>query len=236
MAPEDLLSVCCLVLQLVLPALVLSPLVSSCPFPCGLAPWGSRAPPGPFLGLLWALLGPLLGFVRGPFWASSRPSALQGLSWASPGPLLTPPGAPWAPSWAALGGSWASLGPLGPLLAAFGPLLGRPGPKLRFSRVLASGSHFGPPGGPWGAWGPPGPPLALSWVGPGALLAALGSLLGRSWRLLGPSWRVLGRSWRLLGRSWGSLGPAGGLRRAILGALFGPSCASSCFSENRAPV
>ena len=141
-APEDLLSVCCLVLQLVLPALVLSPLVSSCPFPCGLAPWGSRAPPGPFLGLLWAPLGPLLGFFRVPFWASSRPSALQGLSWASPGPLLTPPGAPWAPSWAALGGSWASLGPprgaLGGSWAAPGALLAPPGRLLGPSGRLQS--------------------------------------------------------------------------------------------------
>ena len=46
-ALEDLLSACCLVLPLVLPALV-----SSCPFPFGLVPvrlsWG---PPGPLLDL-----------------------------------------------------------------------------------------------------------------------------------------------------------------------------------------
>ena len=55
-APEDLLSACCLVLPL-----VLSALVSSCPFPSGLAPVGLKGlSPGPLLGLSWAHLGPVL--------------------------------------------------------------------------------------------------------------------------------------------------------------------------------
>ena len=59
-APEDLLSVCCLVLPLVLSSVVLSPLVSSC---LGFSALVSScvvcwASPGPFLGLCWASGGP----------------------------------------------------------------------------------------------------------------------------------------------------------------------------------
>ena len=70
-APEDLLSACCLVLPL-----VLSALVPSCPFPSGLVPvglqglsWGS---PGPLLDLSWASPGGHFGSWVG---------ALEG-SWA----------------------------------------------------------------------------------------------------------------------------------------------------------
>ena len=83
-APEDLLSACCLVLPL-----LLSALVSSCPFPSGLVPVGLQ-------GLSWASPGPLLG----PSWT------LLGLS---QGPL--------EPFWVLLGGSWAVLNGLGWRLA-----------------------------------------------------------------------------------------------------------------------
>ena len=93
-APEDLLSVCCLVLPLVLSSVVLSPLVSSC---LGFSALVSScvvcwASPGPFLGLSRASLGTHFG---GPFWG-------LGPSWASPGLLL-----------GVLGGSWAVLSGLG---------------------------------------------------------------------------------------------------------------------------
>ena len=101
-APEDLLSACCLVLPL-----LLSALVSSCPFPSGLVPVGLQ-------GLSWGSPGPLLD-----------------LSWASPGGHFGPPGGPWrsrASPGLPLGRSWPLLGrpgrPLGLLLAALGPLLG----------------------------------------------------------------------------------------------------------------
>ncbi len=125
-APEDLLSACCLVL----PCLLLS-------FPpLPLPPWGSRASPGALLGLSWAHLGLLLGLSWGPFWASWRPLALQGLSWASPGspllgrplglllswaslgPLLAPSGVPWRALGSLVGTIELSFGPLGRLLAA----------------------------------------------------------------------------------------------------------------------
>ena len=68
-APEDLLSVCCLVLPLVLPSVVLSPLVSSC---LGFAALVSScvvcwASPGPFLGLSRASLGTHFGPPQGHF-------------------------------------------------------------------------------------------------------------------------------------------------------------------------
>ena len=64
-APEELLSACCLVLPL-----VLSDLVSSCPFPSGLVLLAPLGPLGPLLGL--SRRGkPLLGFTPGAPWASS---------------------------------------------------------------------------------------------------------------------------------------------------------------------
>ena len=103
MAPEDLLSACCLLLPL-----VLSALDSSCPFPSGLVPGAL----GPLLGLSWVPLGTLLGLSRGPFWASPRPFAfpvsLDGVPWDAP-----------ASSWGSLGVPFTSFfgrpfgGPLG---------------------------------------------------------------------------------------------------------------------------
>ena len=126
-APEDLLSVCCLVLPLVLSSVVLSPLVSSC---LGFSALVSScvvcwASPGPFLGLSRASLGRR---APGGPWGSR---ALLGCSWAAPWPVL---GAPWGHPWRLLGLSWAApgpllapfglpVGPLGALLGALGPLL-----------------------------------------------------------------------------------------------------------------
>ena len=130
-APEDLLSVCCLVLPLVLSSVVLSPLVSSC---LGFSALVSScvvcwASPGPFLGLPRASLGTHFA----PCWAPWRPLGFLGPSWASPGSLLASPGAPWASSWAALGGSWPSLGP--PLARSW-TLLGCPWVLLRLCWAL----------------------------------------------------------------------------------------------------
>ena len=61
-APEDLLSACCLVLPLLLSPLVLSPLAWS--------PWGSRASPGALLGPSWTSPGPLLGRSMGFSWVA----------------------------------------------------------------------------------------------------------------------------------------------------------------------
>ena len=140
-APEDLLSVCCLVLPLVLSSVVLSPLVSSC---LGFSALVSScvvcwASPRPFLGLSRGSLGTHFGPPKGhfgtpgasePSWASSR--LLLGSSLAGPGdpgrilgsllvalgPLLARPGllpATLGPSWRLLG---PPLGRLGRLLAA----------------------------------------------------------------------------------------------------------------------
>ena len=114
-APEDLLSVCCLVLPLVLSSVVLSPLVSSC---LGFSALVSScvvcwASPGPFLGLSQASRGTHFG----PLGLLAAPG-LQGFSQASwdLGPLLARPwaapglsGAVLAASWASFGASWAAL-------------------------------------------------------------------------------------------------------------------------------
>ena len=100
-APEDLLSVCCLVLPLVLSSVVLSPLVSSC---LGFSALVSScvvcwASPGPFLGLSRASLGTHFGPPEGHFEApggSWGSRALLGLSRAAPGQSL--------------GRSWGTLG------------------------------------------------------------------------------------------------------------------------------
>ena len=147
--PEDLLSVCCLVLPLVLSSVVLSPLVSSC---LGFSALVSScvvcwASPGPFLGLSGASLGthfrPPEGHFEAPggSWGSK---ALLGLFWAAPGQPLGRSsgtlGAPWGHSWRLLGLSWPALGllpaSLGPSWRLLGPPLGRLG------RLLAAESEF----------------------------------------------------------------------------------------------
>ena len=119
-APEDLLSVCCLVLPLVLSSVVLSPLVSSC---LGFSALVSScvvcwASPGPFLGLSRASLGTHFGPPRAIFGLlAAAPGQLLGRSW-DPGSLLVALG----PLPATLGPSWRLLGPplgrLGRLLPA----------------------------------------------------------------------------------------------------------------------
>ena len=123
--PEDLLSVCCLVLPLVLSSVVLSPLVSSC---LGFSALVSScvvcwASPGPFLGLSRASLGTNFGPPEG-----GRPLA----SWASFGALLAAesefsrnPVKPTVFAWLlhGFGPSGGLLAPPGPLLAALGWLL-----------------------------------------------------------------------------------------------------------------
>ena len=189
-APEDLLSVCCLVLPLVLSSVVLSPLVSSC---LGFSALVSScvvcwASPGPFLGLSRASLGTHFGPPKGHFGTPGGPPwpvlgdpgrTLGSLSVAL-GPLLARPwaapghsGAVLAASWASFGASWAALGR-----------------RKRFSRNLVKTVVF--------AW-------FLHGFGPsGPLLAALGWLLGR------PKWSWVALGW-LLGRpkwSWVALGPS----------------------------
>ena len=174
-APEDLLSVCCLVLPLGLSSVVLSPLVSSC---LGFSALVSScvvcwASPRPFLGLSRA---------KGHFGTPGGPwgfRALLGLFQAAPGQLL---GRSWGIG-VTLGGSWASLGPWaapghsGAVLAAswasFGASWAALGRRKRFSRNLVKTVVFA---------------LFLRGFGPsGPLLAALGWLLKRSWVALGPS-------------------------------------------------
>ena len=193
MAPEDLLSVCCLVLPLVLSSVVLSPLVSSC---LGFSALVSScvvcwASPGPFLGLSWASLGTHFGPPKGHFGTPGGPwsfRALLGLFQAAPGQLLGRSwralGAPWGHPWRLLGLSWPAPGLSGAVLAAswasFGASWAALGRRKRvftkpcknhgFCVVFAWFRAF---------WGPLG-----------ALLAALGWLLGRpkwSWVALGPS-------------------------------------------------
>ena len=106
-APEDLLSACCLVLPL-----VLSALVSSCPFPSGLVPvglqglsWGSSLGRSwRLLGLSWALPGPLLASYELPLLNRFAHSAGPGIEgsvwqvdarWSSPSELGTPSGRAW---------------------------------------------------------------------------------------------------------------------------------------------
>ena len=140
-APEDLLSVCCLVLPLVLSSVVLSPLVSSC---LGFSALVSSCvvcwAPGLFLGLSRASLGTHFGPPEGS-WGSR---ALLGLSRAAPGQPLGRSwgtlGAPWGHSWRLLGLSWPAPGllpaSLGPSWRLLGPPLGRLG------RLLAAESEF----------------------------------------------------------------------------------------------
>ena len=153
-APEDLLSASCLVLPLLLSPLVLSPLAGY--------PWGSKASPGPLLGLSWTsppggpelpwvapglswgALGILFGTLEPSFGPLGRllaaktdfgpPGCLLGASWAAPG-------GPLERFWALLAGSWAVLRGLGWLLAdsravliGLGWLLGGPGPGLALTR------------------------------------------------------------------------------------------------------
>ena len=117
LAPEDLLSVCCLVLPLVLSSVVLSPLVSSC---LGFSALVSScvvcwASPGPFLGLSRASLGAHFGLPEGHFEA---------------------PGGSWALG-VTLGGSWVSLSPP---LGCSRPLWGRPGGFLGLLWGVLGGS------------------------------------------------------------------------------------------------
>ena len=138
-APEDLLSVCCLVLPLVLSSVVLSPLVSSC---LGFSALVSScvvcwASPGPFLGLSRASLGTHFGPPKGHFGTPGGPWG----SWASSrlllGSSLAGPGGPWAYLGVTLGGSWASLGPS---LGCSRPLWGRPGGFLGLLWGVLGGS------------------------------------------------------------------------------------------------
>ena len=168
-APEDLLSVCCLVLPLVLSSVVLSPHVSSC---LGFSALVSSCV------VCWASpthFGPPEGHFEAPggSWGSK---ALLGLSRAAPGqPLgrsLGTLGAPWGHSWRLLGLSWpalgllpASLGPSWRSWASFGASWAALGRRKRFSRNLVKNVVF--------AW-------FLRGFGPsGPLLAALVWLLGR---------------------------------------------------------
>ena len=113
-APEDLLSVCCLVLPLVLSSVVLSPLVSSC---LGFSALVSScvvcwASPRPFLGLSRASLGAHFGPSWGSWPLGSLPGTHGGF-WASLGPplgcsrpLWGRPGGFLSLLWGVLGGSW----------------------------------------------------------------------------------------------------------------------------------
>ena len=99
-APEDLLSVFCLVLPLVLSSVVLSPLVSSCLGFSALVSscvvcWASPVSPLAGPGGPWAPLGVTLAL-----------GSLLARPWAAPG--LS--GAVLAASWASFGASWAALG------------------------------------------------------------------------------------------------------------------------------
>ena len=205
-APEDLLSVCCLVLPLVLSSVVLSPLVSSC---LGFSALVSScvvcwASPGPFLGLSRASLG-----APGGPWGPGHP---LGSLLAALGPLLArrllgPP-----------------LGRLGRLLAA----------ESEFSRNLVKTKafawllhDFGPSGGllapswrllggSWGVLSGLGCLLGGSW----AVLSGLGWLLGGSWAVLSGLGWLLGRpkwSWVVSGWPWSRpwVGPGSPHRRRL---------------------
>ena len=155
-APEDLLSACCLVLPL-----LLSALVSSCPFPSGLVPvglqglsWGS---PGPLSDLSWAYFGPPGGPCLAPsLCCPGRPLGLLLASWASLRPLLGCPRGLLNPPLCLSGGSWE------PKLTFHGTLH----PPLLFQWF-------------WVVW--------ASEVSPRSLLGGPWSASGRSWLALGPS-------------------------------------------------
>ena len=181
-APEDLLSVCCLVLPLVLSSVVLSPLVSSCLGFSALVSscvvcWASS---GPFLGLSRASLGTHFGPPKGHFGTHGGPwgsRALLGLFQAAPGQLL---GRSWGTLGAPWGHSWWLLGSLGPSLGCSRPLWGRPGGFL--------GLLWGVLGGSW-------PPKAIftkpckncCFCVVFAWFRAFWAPLGGSWVALGPS-------------------------------------------------
>ena len=158
-APEDLLSVCCLVLPLVLSSVVLSPLVSSCLgfsalvsscVVCWASPWPRLAS-----GLVFCCLVSACIFLPWLLCSCVLLCRMLGLPWAFFGPL---PGLSWDPfcasarpfcllgfPWVALGLSWGALGVLlgwswrllalswaapGPLLAPFGLPVGPLGALL----------------------------------------------------------------------------------------------------------
>ena len=215
-APEDLLSVCCLVLPLVLSSVALSPLVSSC---LGFSALVSScvvcwASPRPFLGLSRGSLGTHFGPPKGHFGTPGGPwgfRALLGLFQAAPGQLLGRSwgtlGVPWGHSWWLLGLSWPVPGllpaTLGPSWRLLGPPLGRLGRLLaaesEFSRNLVKTMFFarflhgfGPSGGLLAPHGP--------------LLAALGWLLGPKWSWVALGWLLSRLKWSC--GSWVALGPS----------------------------
>ena len=97
--------------------------------------WG---PPGPLLGLSWAILE-AMDEKRGRFEFRPPLGARQIASWAPLGALL-------GRFWALLGPSWASLGPLlGLSWGRLGGLLGRLGALLSASRAVL-GRSWGPLG------------------------------------------------------------------------------------------
>ena len=141
-APEDLLSACCLVLPA---ALVCSCLLSSFP----LLP-GPRGAPGLLLGLSWSSPGRLLDLswvsLGGPIFL-----ALQGLSRAAPGPSWGALGVLLGCSWRLLDLCWASPGELWGL---FWDLLEKrlcTEPCKKHCLFSIVGGVFGPPGSLLGA-------------------------------------------------------------------------------------
>ena len=175
MAPEDLLSVCCLVLPLVLSSVVLSPLVSSC---LGFSALVSSC------AVCWASPVPFLGLSRASlthFGAPRQPLGHSGWLLGLPAPGLLP---------ASLGPSWRLLGPplrrLGRLLAAESEC-SRNLIKPLFLRVFCMVSGL-----LRASWRPLGPSWRLlggSW----AVLSGLGWLLGGSLAVLrGLGWLLAG--------------------------------------------
>ena len=131
-APEDLLSVCCLASPLVLSSVALSPPVSSCLVSSCVVCWAS---PGPFLDLSRASLGIHFGPPQGHFTLGGSCAFLA---------------RPW-PSWRLLG---PPLGRLGRLLAAESEFSRHLIKRIVFALFL---NGFGPSGGLLAS---PGPLLA----------------------------------------------------------------------------